>query len=338
MKFQTSFGLKNRHIQTTYASLFRKVPPLTIEREKFSLSDGDFVEAFWHKITTHTNTTPIVILFHGLTGSFESPYIQGAMSALDRAGFSSVLMHFRGCSGEDNLKARSYHSGDTGDATEFLQSIKQRYPHAKLFGVGYSLGANMLLKLLGEQKEHTLLSAAVAVSAPMLLDVCADKMNRGFSRFYQKLLLKDLQQALEKKYDRHDMQKLIGLKREDIKKLKDFWEFDEVYTAKINGFSSAQDYYTKSSSKQYLQSIAVPTLIIHAKDDPFMTQEVIPKAEEVSDFVELEISENGGHVGFVTGSLLKPKYWLDERIVTFFTAQCHLSSSEDQNAQSPSSH
>jgi len=318
MNFQPSFFLKNRHIQTVYASLFRKLPLLEFEVETFWLSDGDFVEAYWHKITQHTNTTPIVILFHGLAGSYKSPYIQGAVAALNRAGFSTVVMHFRGCSGKDNLKARSYHSGDTHDAKEFLAGIHARYPQAKLFAVGYSLGANMLLKLLGEEKDDSLLCAAVAVSAPMLLDVSATQMNRGISRFYQRLLLKDLNAALEKKYEKHDMQKLIGLEKKDIKKLKNFWLFDAAYTAKINGFSSAADYYEKSSSKQYLKNIQTSTLIIHAKDDPFMTPKVIPKKEEVSHKVELEILENGGHVGFVSGSLFKPFYWLDTRIVEYF--------------------
>ncbi|MEN4053073.1 hydrolase [Sulfurimonas sp. NWX79] len=338
MKFQPSFGLKNRHIQTIYASLFRKLPKLDITTETFTLSDGDFIEAYWYKITNHTNTTPIVILFHGLAGSFESPYIQGAMQALDKAGFSSVLMHFRGCSGRDNLKARSYHSGDTGDALEFINTVKKRYPQAKLFGIGYSLGANMLLKLLGETKENAPFNAAVAISAPMLLDVCANKMKQGFSKFYQNILLKDLRLALDKKYDKHDMQKLLGLKREDIKKLQDFWLFDAAYTAKINSFASAQDYYTKSSSKQYLKKIKIPTLIIHAKDDPFMTQEVIPKQKDVSNTIILEILEHGGHVGFISGSLFKPKYWLDKRVVTFFNAQLALSFSQDQNVQFPFAH
>ena len=175
----------------------------------------------------------------------------------------------------------------------------------------------MLLKLLAEEQEDSFLSAAVAISAPMLLDVCAHRMQRGFSRIYQEHLLKDLRRDLDKKYDQHPMQKLINFKREDIPKLKTFLEFDEVYTAKINGFKSALDYYTKSSAKQYLTSIRIPTLIIHAKDDPFMTQAVIPAPSEVSPSVTLEIYENGGHVGFVTGSLFKPRYWLEERIVAF---------------------
>jgi len=113
------------------------------------------------------------------------------------------------------------------------------------------------------------------------------------------------------------MKKLIGLKREDIEKLKDFWEFDETYTAKINGFQSAQDYYTKSSAKQYLKAITIPTLIIHAKDDPFMTQEVIPKKEEISKAISLEILDHGGHVGFISGNLFQPIYWLDKKIISF---------------------
>ncbi len=317
MNFQPSFLLKNRHIQTIYSSLFRKLPPLDFEVETFWLSDGDFVEAYWHTITGHTNNTPIVILFHGLTGSYKSPYIQGAVAALSNAGFSTVVMHFRGCSGKDNLKARSYHSGDTGDAKEFIKALHASYPEAKLFAVGYSLGANMLLKLLGEEKENSLLTAAIAVSAPMLLNASASRMNRGLSRFYQRLLLKDLNVALEKKYEKHDMQKLIGLEKKDIKKLKNFRLFDEAYTAKINGFTSAQDYYEKSSSKQYLKDIQTPTLIIHAKDDPFMTPEVIPKKEEVSRKIELEILDNGGHVGFISGTLFNPHYWLDTRVVSF---------------------
>ncbi|SFV55687.1 Hydrolase, alpha/beta fold family functionally coupled to Phosphoribulokinase [hydrothermal vent metagenome] len=317
MNFQPSFLLKNRHIQTIYSSLFRKLPALHFKVETFWLSDGDFLEAYWHKIKYHTNKTPIVILFHGLTGSYKSPYIQGAVTALEHAGFSTVVLHFRGCSGKDNLKARSYHSGDTGDAKEFIKALHARYPEAKFFAVGYSLGANMLLKLLGEEGKESLLTATVTVSAPMLLNISASRMNRGFSRFYQRLLLKDLNRALEKKYAKHDMQKLIGLQKKDIKKLKNFRLFDEAYTAKINGFTSAEDYYEKSSSKQFLKKIQTPTLIIHAKDDPFMTPEVIPKEEEVSHKVELEILENGGHVGFVSGTLFKPRYWLDARIVSY---------------------
>ncbi len=229
-------------------------------------------------------------------------------------------MHFRGCTGKDNRLPRSYHSGDSGDALEFIQSVKEEYSHSKIYAVGYSLGANMLLKLLGENPKKSLLEKAVAVSPPMRLDICALAMDKGLSKYYQHRLLKDLKSALDKKYDKHDMEALIHLKRQDIEKIKNFEEFDGSYTAPIHGFNSAQDYYTKCSSRQFLKSITTPTLIIHSKDDPFMSEDVIPKKEELSSSVELQLLDKGGHVGFISGNCFSPIYWLEKRIVTFLLA------------------
>ena len=301
-----------------FATFFRKKQDIAFEIETFWLSDGDFLECYWKQIENHCESTPIVIIFHGLAGSYQSSYIQGIVNTLAGNGFSSVVMHFRGSSGKANLLARSYHSGDSGDALEFITHLTNKYPNSKLFALGYSLGANMLLKLLGEVKELSPLKGAVAISAPMQLDICADSMNKGVSKIYQKRLLKDLNAALDKKYDLHDMQTLISLKRENIKNLKTFWDFDDVYTAPIHGFKSAQDYYSQCSSKQYLQWIQTPTLIIHAKDDPFMSPEVIPKADELSCSITLEVTPHGGHVGFVSGTLFKPIYWSESRVVEFF--------------------
>jgi len=316
--FQPAFGLANAHLQTIYSSLFRKPIPIEFTVEEFTLSDGDFVECYWNYVQNAHENTPIVVLFHGLAGSYESPYIQGVSKSLHEEGFHSVIMHFRGCTGKDNRLPRSYHSGETGDALEFLNSLKQRYPRTKLYTVGYSLGANMLLKLLGELKENSFIEKAVAISPPMQLDVCAKRMQKGFSQYYQHRLIKDLNSALQRKYDAHNMEKLIGIKRHEVQNMKTFWEFDDVYTAPIHGFSSAADYYEKSSSKQFLQYIQTPTLIIHSKDDPFMTQEVIPNRGEVSNKIELELTEKGGHVGFIGGSILRPEYYLEKRIVEFF--------------------
>jgi hypothetical protein len=176
----------------------------------------------------------------------------------------------------------------------------------------------MLLKLLGELQENKLIDAAVAVSAPFKLDTCANAINHGISRYYQHRLVKDLNDALEKKFLKHDMRSLLKIKKSDIKNIKTFWDFDEAYTAPVHGFSSAQDYYTKSSSRQFLKDIQTPTLIIHAKDDPFMSPTIIPNSSEVSPCVILEIQEHGGHVGFIGGSLFHPEYWLEKRIVSFF--------------------
>ncbi len=317
-QFKPSFLLKNRHIQTLYSSLFRKIPQHSFFVERFELSDGDFVECHWYNKQLTQDNKPLVILFHGLAGSYKSPYILGTMKELNSNGFNSVVMHFRGCSGIMNTKAKSYHSGKTDDALEFIQSLHVRYKNSKLFAVGYSLGGNMLLKLLGELGEKSPLSAAIAISAPMQLDICGDSMDRGFSKVYQRHLIKDLNSSLKQKCETHDMKTLINFDKKEIKNLRTFWEFDDAYTAPIHGFKDAQDYYTKSSSKQFLKHITTNTLIIHSVDDPFMTPKVIPNKEETSLHVELEIYPYGGHVGFIEGSLFKPKYWLEKRVVRYF--------------------
>ena len=308
--------LKNKHIQTVYASFFRKFPSHKFFIENFTLSDGDFLEPYWYK--KPSSKKPIVILFHGLSGSYKSPYIHGLMRELDKQGYNSVVMHFRTSSGKMNLKPIAYHSGKTDDAKEFIQSIKRRFSNSKLFGVGFSLGGNMLLKLLGELKGNSPFSACVSVSAPMQLDIGANKINSGFSKFYQKHLLKNLNQLLEQKYETHDMHSIINFKKENVRKISSFWEFDEIYTAKVHGFKSAQDYYTKSSSKQYLKYIKTNTLIVYALDDPFMTPSILPTKDEISKFIKLEVHKKGGHVGFIDGSLFKPRYYLETCILKYF--------------------
>ena len=316
LPFTPSFGLQNKHIQTVYSSIFRKFPEIHFQKEIFKLSDGDFLEPYY--LLSEKKNAPFVILFHGLAGSYKSPYIQGMMQTLHTLGFNSVVMHFRGCATQENDLPRSYHSGDTQDAKEFIQHIKQRFQPTKLYAIGYSLGANMLLKLLAEYQNNSPFTKAVAVSAPMKLDLCANQMQKGFSKFYQFLLLKDLKKSLQQKYKKFNMEALLPLQQKDIPKLKTFWEFDNSYTAPIHGFASAQEYYRKSSSFGYLKQIATPTLLIHAQDDPFMTPEVIPSKDNISAYIELEILNYGGHVGFISGSLFKPEYWLEKRIVHYF--------------------
>ena len=185
-KFKPSFGMKNKHIQTLYQTIFRKVKAPYFDVEKFVLKDSDFLEVYWHKTNNTQTNTPIVIIFHGLAGSYNSPYIKGIIPSLAEAGYDSVLMHFRGCSGKPNLLPRSYHSGETGDALEFIDSLQKRFPDTKLYAIGFSLGGNMLLKLLGEIQNNSPFTAAVSVSPPMQLDVCADAIHNGISKIYEK--------------------------------------------------------------------------------------------------------------------------------------------------------
>ena len=318
--FRPAVFATNRHLQTLLPTLFRVNHAVLYEHRQITLPDGDFVDLAWNRIPTQPQTRPIVVIFHGLEGSIGSPYAKGLMQSLDRRGWNVVVMHFRNCSDRMNLAARTYHSGETTDARFLLQWLHQKYPEAPLLAVGYSLGGNMLLKLLGEMQTKVPLRAAVAISVPMLLKHCADQMRSGFSRFYQYILLRKMKQKLLAKYQQHDYQHLIGLKRDDIYRIKDFWEFDNAFTAPINGFTDATDYYAKASCRQYLASIRIPTLIIQSRDDPFMTPAVIPQQHELSESVQLELSDKGGHVGFVSGYLWKPEFWLEKRIIKYFDA------------------
>ncbi len=316
--FTPSIFLRNRHIQTLYAPLFRKDINLNIEIERFDFDDGDFVEAHWHNRPSPNQNSPIVILFHGLEGSYRSPYIRGIMSALADIGYSSVLMHFRGCSDIPNNLARAYHSGDTQDARVWIEYLAQTYPHSHLHAIGYSMGGNVLLKLLSEWQTESPLKSAISVSAPMQLDICASTMMNGFTQIYQIHLLKYLKRTLLAKYQNHDIESMIGLSKKDVKNIKSIREFDDKYTSKIHNFGNAQNYYDKSSAKQYLHLITTPTLIIHSIDDPFMTPQILPSINQISPSIELEITKYGGHVGFVGGTIWKPRYWLEDRIIEFF--------------------
>ncbi len=315
--FVPAFGLKNRHLQTSFSTLFRKQKVPKTEVEIFELDDGDFIECFWNSKSNITDKSPIVVLFHGLSGSFHSSYIQGIMNQLELRKTTSVLMHFRGCSSKINRLPRSYHSGDTKDAIQWLTHLKNSYPSNPIYAVGFSLGGNMLLKLLGEYGHQSMIKKAISICAPMDLEISSKSVNRGFSKLYQRRIMKELKETLLEKYKYHDMKRLLKIDEKEVKKLKTFFEFDEAYTAPIHGFNSAKEYYKHSSSKQYLKNIATETLILHALDDPFMSQAVLPKKDEISSKITLEVYPHGGHVGFISGNIFKPRYWLEERIIEY---------------------
>jgi predicted alpha/beta-fold hydrolase len=318
--FKPAWWLSNSHLQTIYPALLRKTPdPPDYRRERLTTPDYDFIDIDY----CGTGNQPLIILIHGLTGSSQSDYIKGLQSALLKQGFRSAALNFRGCSGQSNNRARSYHSGETEDIHFLYQTLREREPDTPLGAVGFSLGGNVLLKWLGEQGEQLKLFAAVAVSVPLLLGPCATKLDKGFAKCYRGRLLNAL-----KVYMRNKLQHLesIGQSQEalkikelgDLSAINSFWQYDDRVVAKLHGFNDVHDYYRRSSSRQYLKSISVPTLVIQAVDDPFMTKEVLPGLDEISPHVHLELTQRGGHVGFVSGSIpFKPKYWLEQRIPEF---------------------
>jgi predicted alpha/beta-fold hydrolase len=278
--------------------------------ERITLDDGDFVDLAW---LGRDIDLPQVLLLHGLEGSVDSPYVKGLMQRLHLTGFVVCFMHFRGCSGVLNDRNRSYHSGDTGDFQQVINHMQQQGQREVYAVIGFSLGGNVLLKWLGEQAENAPIQRAVAVSVPFVLRDAAERMNRGFSRLYQHHLLSRLHKKYQEKFSRQPSPLKVN-----VTQLTTFFRFDDQVTAPLHGFNDVDDYYRRASSRQYIPEIKVPTLLIHASDDPFMFPTTAPEAHELPAVVTLELSVGGGHVGFVTGRWpWQARYWVDERIVSW---------------------
>lgn len=315
--FKAAWWLPHAHMQTIYPTLTRRINAPVSAIERLELPDGDFIDLAWCTDGLAVDS-PLLILLHGLGGNVRSTYAAGLMQVAKQRGWRTVLMHFRGASEEPNRLPRAYHSGDTADLHYLLELLQQREPYSKKAAVGVSLGGNVLLKWLGEQQNQSFLNAAVAVSVPFELRLVADRIHQGMSRIYQIYLLRRLRQLFNRK--KQIFKEEMPLPLQDLDKWSCFWTFDEYVTAPLNGFNSVHDYYRYSSCRQYLAKINTPTLIIHAKDDPFMTPEALPKEIELSDSVTLELSKKGGHVGFISGSVPgKPVYWLDKRIIDYLS-------------------
>lgn len=331
LSFRPLWWLDNQHLQTLYPALLRAAPKLNRRRERLTTPDGDFLDLDWYG----ADHQKIVILLHGLAGSSHSGYILGLQKVLHEQGFCSVALNFRGCSGEFNKLARCYHSGETEDIHFVYQTLRQRHPDALLAAFGFSLGGNVLLKWLGEQGEKLDLFAAAAVCVPLVLSVCATKLDQGFSRLYRQRLLTELKQYMHGKIhylQRHqhfvEAEKLRQLG--DLSKISSFWQYDDRVVAPLHGFRDVHDYYSRSSARQFLPQIRVPTLLIQTLDDPFMTEAVLPEARELSERVALEIYSGGGHLGFVgTKRRHGADYWLDKRLPTFLKEQYRKRSGYD---------
>lgn len=308
--FKPAWYLKNPHLQTILANI-RKPPFPEVSYETVKLEDGDSLQLAYGT----TRGPSSVLLLHGLEGSLNSAYPRRMINFLNQRNIPVVLMFFRGCSGEPNARLRSYHSGETSDLREVIAYLKQQGVQ-RIALIGYSLGGNVTLKYMGEGKVDESVICATGVSVPMQLEICANRMSQGFSRIYQYSLLKRL---LRKNALKRNILENAGFSLDQ--KINTFFAFDDAYTAPIHGFNDAMDYYQQCSSRQFLKTIKKPTLILHARDDPFMTTQVIPQQEELSDQVRLEISTHGGHVGFIQKGLWNPQNWLEPRLLQWLEQQ-----------------
>ncbi|MFT6268150.1 MAG: putative alpha/beta-fold hydrolase [Alphaproteobacteria bacterium] len=316
--FEPKPWLKNTHLQTILPKFLLSAPEVQFVNERIITPDHDFVDLAWAMPDKNTDLKGIVILFHGLEGSSQSHYIKHLVSALTDVGLGSVVMHFRGCSGEPNLTSIAYHSGATYDAEFIVPIVKARYKDVPLFAVGYSLGGNMLMKLMAH---HTNLpiEASVCVSAPLNLAASSSAIQIGFSRTYQWHLMKSMKGNLLHKMQMVDMSTSLKVSATDIANMTTFVQFDEHVTSVLHGFDDASDYYQKCSALHDLALIEKPTLILHAKDDPFMDEQVVPDLSLINENIAYELSAYGGHVGFLKSLSGKNKLWLPQRITNFLS-------------------
>jgi predicted alpha/beta-fold hydrolase len=317
------FWLRNPHLHTLYAACLAPCPRVTFRRTRWNSPDGDFIDLDWLDRAQGTqraeaaSPTPLLVLFHGLEGSSRSHYARTLMHATYERGWRGVVVHFRGCSGEPNRTARAYHSGDSDEIDWILRRLRTMHEGA-MAAVGVSLGANVLLKWLGErgQAARSLLSAACAISAPVDLVAAGNALERGFNRVYTWNFLRTLK--------RKSAQKLRCypglLEAEAVRRARSLRAFDDCVTAPLHGFADALDYWTRASSKPWLRHIALPTLVLNARDDPFLPAHALPAAGDVSAYVTLEQPRHGGHGAFVGGRFPGSLDWLPQRVAAFVSA------------------
>ena len=288
--YRAPWWLPGGHLQTIAAAL-APAPRIAWRRERWDTPDGDFIDLDWAEPAGGGG--PLVALFHGLEGSSASPYARAL-----QGGWRCVVPHFRGCSGELNRLPRAYHSGDSAEIGWILQRLRARHATGgiPLHAIGISLGGNALLKYLGERGTDARVARAVAVSAPLDLAAAGRALDRGLSRrIYTRMFLKTLKKKSFEKLRMHPG--LIDADR--LRRAGTFWEFDDAVTAPLHGFLGAGDYWARSSSAPFLGRIRVPALVLNARNDPFLPEAALPKANrDIPPNVTLEFPQTGGHAGF----------------------------------------
>ncbi|WP_448213690.1 hydrolase [Colwellia sp. MEBiC06753] len=316
-KFKPAWWLSSPHLQTILAKGLNKHDNIEWYKSTLETPDDDFIDIAWTELPEKSSTKPLVLILHGLEGSAESHYAKGMLQAIKAQNWVGVLMHFRGCSGRPNRKARSYHSGDTRDVAFFSQWLNKQFPEMKKAAIGFSLGGNVLTRYLAQHQDHPF-SAASIICAPLDLASCSKRISQGFSKVYQKYLVDMLKNSTQIKINQQLLPDIQANKLAAVRKL---WDFDQMVTAPINGFNDAAHYYHEASGKPVMHKIAIPSLFIHAADDPFLSHQDIVPDQPLPEHLTFEISEKGGHVGFVSGNNpLKPEFWLEQRVPNFLKA------------------
>ncbi len=302
----------NGHVQTIFPSLFRRIDAVSYNRERILTPDDDFLDLDWSR----TGHRRLAIISHGLEGDSERAYVKGMVRALNRSGWDGLAWNFRGCSGQANRRLRSYHSGSYDDLTTVIEHAAATGNYLEIALMGFSIGGNITLLYLGKNRSRVnpLVSCAAVLSVPCDLAASARALAQPANRVYMQRFIKLLHQKIKAKIE--IMPERIN--DEGYARIKNFKDFDNRYTAPINGFQDADVYWHQCSSKPWITAIALPTLIISAANDPFLTAACYPAREAAANQkVTLERPASGGHVGFIQFNN-NGFYWSEKRIAEFF--------------------
>ncbi len=319
--FHPVFWLPGGHLQTLGGKYLRRPGPLPLRRERWDTPDGDFLDLDF--LEGLEDSSPLVLVLHGLEGFSRRPYVLSAMEALARQGLASVGLNFRSCSGEPNRLPRLYHSGETEDAAFVLARLRARWPGRPLGALGFSLGGNVLLKLLGERTDGGagVLEGAAAISVPYDLSAGTRCLERGVpGRFYTRYFLRSLKGKVRAKEAL--LRPLLDL--DTVYRARTLRAFDDAATALLHGFRDAEEYYRESSSGQFLAGVAVPTLLLHALNDPFLPPAAVPTGPmDANPALTPLLTPTGGHVGFRSrASRNGGPFWAEAEVAAFLA--CHL--------------
>ncbi|MCG6955601.1 MAG: alpha/beta fold hydrolase [Gemmatimonadetes bacterium] len=318
-RFRAAFWARGANAQTLLARVLRSSAVPDFVRERLETADGDFLDVDWGP-DPH-ESAPVVVIFHGLEGSSRRRYVLSAARELLARGVRPVAVNFRGCSGEPNRTPRFYHSGETGDLTFTLVLVRQRHPGRPVGALGFSLGGNALLKLLGERDDggRGLVDAAAAISIPFDLDrgsrlLETTRMGALYARYFLRSLRPKIRAKASLLEGVIDVQSALAART--------LREFDDAATAPLHGFDDAAHYYRECSSARFVGSIGVPTVILHSRDDPFLPRDAIPTdAIRSNPHLVPAFTESGGHVGFLAGTPWHPRLWADEESARFLSGE-----------------
>lgn len=316
LRYRAPRWLPNSHVQTIVPALFARRPTVAYRRERWQTPDHDFIDLDWLAnldSAAQRPDAPLFVLFHGLEGSSGSHYALAMMAAARAKGWHGVVPHFRSCSGEMNRQPRFYHLADSAEVDWILRRLAAQH-RGPLVVAGVSLGGNVLLRWLGEHRSDTsIVRAAAAISTPLDVHAGGRALSQGFAMIYTRSFLKTLKRKALLKLDQFP-----GLfDREAMLAAVTMHDFDDVVTAPLHGFADANDYWTQATTRPLLPAIDVPTLILNARNDPFLPASALPGPADVSPVVELDQPEHGGHAGFMTGPFPGRLDWLSARVFAY---------------------